>query len=143
MDLSQIPAPSIKELFRIEVQVADPIVVGQDEQHGNRQLIPILSGRVSGKLNGIVMPGGVDSQVIRPDGLVELSARYALQLDDGNCIYIENNGMRRADSSPVYFATVAHFETYSETYRWLERSVIISYGTRLPSSGLLRFCEIV
>lgn len=156
MNTDQIPEPHLNEIFRAEVQIGAPVVIGQNDTIGKRQMIPIVSGIVSGKLNGIVLPG-VDSQIIRPDGLTELSARYALQLDDGEHIYIENNGMRRVDPAyagaaaqgqivdpqHVYFATVAKFETYSETYRWLERSVIISYATRLPSSVLLRFYEIV
>ena len=50
-----------------------------------RQLIPILSGTLTGapegrypELRGTVLPGGVDSQVIRPDGRCELSARYGV-----------------------------------------------------------------
>lgn len=157
MKTNQIPEPHLNEIFRVEVQIGAPVVIGQNDTVGKRQMIPIVSGIVSGKLNGIVLPGGADSQIIRPDGITELSARYALQLDDGARIYIENNGMRRVDPAyagaaaqgqivdpqHVYFATVAKFETYSEKYRWLERSVIISYATRLPSCVLLRFYEIV
>jgi Protein of unknown function (DUF3237) len=66
--------------------------VGQVEIVGRRQLIPILSGEVIGNgFNGKVLPGGVDSQIIRPNGKCELSARYAIKLEDGSAIYIENN----------------------------------------------------
>ena len=71
----------MKYCFKVNVKVDKPIVVGQDGKNGCRQLIPILSGTVEGKdpdgneLRGRVMPGGVDSQVIRPDGKCCLSAR--------------------------------------------------------------------
>ncbi len=157
MDLSQLPVPKLEEIFRIEVQVAKPVVVGQDGVKGRRQLVEITSGTVSGNLSGKVLPGGVDSQIIRPDGFVELVARYGLELDDGERIYIDNNGVRRVDPayahlvaqgeivdpSHVYFATVAKFESYSEQYKWLERSLFICYGARLPMSVLLTFYQVV
>ena len=74
----------MKELFTVSVQVAAPIVVGQDGKNGRRQLIPILGGTVSGadpdgnEMKGIVLPGGVDSQVIRPDGAYRSQTRFGL-----------------------------------------------------------------
>ena len=38
----------MKKLFTIEVKVDKPIVVGQDDISGRRQLIPITSGEVYG-----------------------------------------------------------------------------------------------
>ena len=74
-----------KKIFTITVKVDTPVVVGQDEISGRRQLIPILSGTLEGEtMHGEVLPGGVDSQVIRPDGICELSARYGVKLDDGS-----------------------------------------------------------
>lgn len=85
----------LEEIFSINVRIGNPILVGQNEVVGRRQLIPILSGELIGKnIHGTVLPGGVDSQSIRPDGKAELSARYGVQLDDGTSFYIENNGIR-------------------------------------------------
>ena len=56
-------------------------------------MIPILSGTVRGELNGHVLPGGVDSQIVEPDGTRRLSARYALHVEEGT-VY-RNNGIRR------------------------------------------------
>ena len=140
----------MKELFTVSVQVAAPIVVGQDGKNGRRQLIPILAGTVSGvdpdgnEMKGVVLPGGVDSQVIRPDGKCELSARYAVRLSDGSSFYIENNGMRTVpaayreqvlkgefiDPSLYYFATVPFFELYSETLRCMENHVFFCQAVR-------------
>jgi len=157
MSVDDLPTPLIEEVFRLEVRVDPPIVVGQDEVHGRRQLVPIVEGVVSGRLNGQVLPGGVDSQIIRPDGFTELVARYALELDDGERVYVNNVGIRRVDDPQmaalvaagqvvdpkhVYFAAVPTFETYSEKYRWLERSLFFSYGIRLPDKVVLRFYQI-
>jgi hypothetical protein len=34
------------------------------------------------------------------------------------------------------------FETYSEKYRWLEKSIFVCYGVRLLDKVLLRFFEV-
>lgn len=147
----------LEEVFNITITVGPPILVGQDEQVGRRQLIEIISGKVSGNgFHGKVMPGGVDSQVIRPDGKCELAARYAIQLDDGAAIYVENVGIRTVppeyveavksgkfiDPDLYYFRAVPTFEVYDERYKWLMNHMFVCYATRLPENVLLRFYKI-
>lgn len=147
----------MKKVFEIRVKVAKPILVGQDEISGRRQLIPILSGKLTGeRFNGIVLPGGIDSQVIRPNGICELSARYAIQLDDGEGIYIENNGIRTVpeayieqvkrgefiDPALYYFRTTPTFEVYSEKYCWLTHYVFSCQAKRLPDQVILEFFQL-
>lgn len=86
--------PELEHSFSLTIQVDKPIIVSRSPQSGKRQLIPILSGTVRGELNGHVLPGGVDSQIVEPDGTCRLSARYALHVEEGT-VYIENNGIRR------------------------------------------------
>lgn len=144
----------MKYCFSVKVKVDKPIVVGQDGKNGRRQLIPILSGTVEGRgpdgreLRGRVLPGGVDSQVIRPDGKCCLSARYAVELEDGRSFYIENNGIRTVPSEYVpavlrgefvpadvyYFATTPFFEVYDESLRYLEDRVFVCKARREPDS---------
>lgn len=156
MNLSDMFAPQLEYVFSIEVSVDRPVVVGQDDIHGRRQLIPIAGGQVSGKLTGKVLPGGVDSQVIRPDGFTELVARYAIALDDGCSVYIDNAGVRRVDPAVagevangkivdpkyVYFVTVPTFEVYDSKYAWLEKSIFLCRGVRLPDKVLLNYYEV-
>ena len=158
MKTININEPGLEEIFTIEITVDKPILVGQDDVVGRRQLIPILSGEVNGlNFKGIVLPGGIDSQIIRPDGKCELSARYAIQLNDGASIYIENNGIRTVpteyvedvkagkfiQASAYYFRTVPTFETYNEKYKWMMNSIFICYATRLPENVLLKFYKII
>ena len=149
--------PRFEEAFYAEITVAPPVVVGQDTAHGRRQLIEITGGRFSGKISGVALPGGVDSQIIRPNGLTELEARYGVKLDDGESIFIFNKGIRRVapecaaaaargeivDPDKVYFTTVPTFEVYSDKYRWLEQAIFICRATRLPDKVLLKFYEVV
>lgn len=147
----------LEELFNITITVETPILVGQDEIVGRRQLIPIIAGEVSGNgFKGKVLPGGVDSQIIRPDGKCELSARYAIQLEDGATIYIENNGIRTVpeeyveevkagkfvDPSAYYFRTIPTFETYHPKYKWLMNNIFVCYASRLPENVLLTFYKV-
>ena len=152
----------MKELFVIKVTVDTPIVVGQDNVSGRRQLIPITGGTLTGfdlegnPLRGTVLPGGVDSQVIRPNGRCELSARYAVRLEDERSFYIENNGIRTVpeacvpqvlrgefvDSSLYYFATTPSFEVYSDTLRWLNNYVFVCKAVRKPDSVEIHYFVI-
>ena len=78
--------PKLVKAFEIRCKVGKPIFIGQDGKAGHRQLIAITGGEVIGfalPFNGTVLDGGVDSQVVRPDGRAELSARYGVKLDDG------------------------------------------------------------
>ena len=157
MDINNIPRPITEECFRIEVKVEAPVVVGQDGVHGRRQIIRMTAGTVTGKINGFILPGGVDTQIIRPDGFAELSARYAIETEDGKTVYVENVGMRRVDPEYaaqaaegkivdpefVYFASVPKFEVYDESLRWLEQSVFICRAVRLPDRVLLGFYRVL
>ena len=79
---------------------------------------------------GTVLPGGVDTQRIFPDGRRELSARYILEGTDcaGNpChIFVENNGVLhpREDGS-TYFAAVPTMVTDSPVLNFLEQDVFV------------------
>ena len=127
--------PSLKHSFLVKVVAEKPVVIGQDNIAGRRQLIPCPTGEFFGDdgTHGTVI-GCVDSQVIRPNGKCELSARYGIRLDDGRSFYIENNGFRSVpkeyaervlngefvDPSLYYFATVPTFEIYDDSLNVLE-----------------------
>lgn len=147
----------MKKIFTIDIKVGKPILIGQDENMGRRQLIPILEGELIGEnIRGIVLEGGVDSQIIKPNGICELSARYGIILDDGNGIYIENNGIRTVpeeyietvkkgnfiDPQLYYFKTTPKFEVYSEKYSWLTKKIFICEEKRTSEKVILDFFEI-
>lgn len=141
-------------LFQVSVVADKPVVVGQDEKNGRRQLIYCPSGVVVGEdifgnpISGEVLPGAVDSQIIRPDGKCELSARYGIRLHDGRSFYIENNGIRTVpdayipqvlrgefvDPDLYYFATTPKIEVYDESLRWMERYVFLCKAIRKPEA---------
>jgi hypothetical protein len=142
--------------MEIRVKVGTAIEVG-DVARGRRRVIPIDSGTFAGPtLNGTVMPGGADWQIVRADGFSELEARYLLRTNDGDVIHVQNAGIRHAppeitrkllagedvDPSLVYFRTIPTFETAAPALQWLTRAVFIGAGERHPRDVVIRVWQV-
>ena len=125
---------------------------------GRRRIIPITGGRFEGeRLSGRVLPGGADWQVIRPDGVADLDARYTLETGDGALIYVRNKGYRHGpedvirrlaageavDPKLYYMRTTPWFETGDARYAWLNRIVCVGTGARLAAAVQLEFFEVL
>jgi hypothetical protein len=144
-------------VFEARVSVDKPLIVG-DGPHGLRRIVPITGGKVEGpKLNGSVLPGGADWQFVRPDGTLQVEAKYTLQSEDGVLIMITNRGVRRGpkdvidklargeavDPSLYYFRTSAEFEAPAGgKYAWLNNSVFVGVAERQPNAAVIRFFEV-
>ncbi len=150
-------APELQFAFEIEVEVAAPLDFGQT-QNGHRRVIRIKGGRVWGpRLQGRVLEGGADWQILRPDGTADLEARYTIQTDDGALIYVMNRGVRHGpaevlarlncgehvDPSSYYFRSAASFETGAPEHAWLTRAVMLGLGERYPDKVALRFWQVL
>jgi hypothetical protein len=138
------PSLETKYVFTITARIGDVTSAG-DIGHGTRRIIPIRGGEVRGEgMNGKVCPFGADFQIIRPDELIELEAKYALEMDDGAVIYVENVGIRfgpkdlleklkrgePVDPTLIYFRTRPRFETGSAKYRWLMQYLFVGSAAR-------------
>src|SRR6204780_923399 len=88
------PVLQTKYVFTITAEVGEVTTAG-DIGHGVRRIIPITGGEVRGAdINGKVSAFGADFQIIRPNELIEVEAKYAFETDDGAVIYVENKGIR-------------------------------------------------
>jgi hypothetical protein len=140
------PVLGTKYVFSLAIKVGTPIVAG-DLGHGVRRVIAVLGGEVRGPgMKGTIFPVGADFQTIRPNGLTELEAKYAFEMDDGAVIYIENIGIRfgpkelldriakgeTVDPALIYFRSAPRFETGAEKYRWLMENLFVGVGARYP-----------
>lgn len=147
--------PSLTFVAEIEAAVAAPVLVGAGPL-GERRIVPITGGRIGGpRLAGEILPGGADYQLIRPDGVTEIEARYTLRLADGALVYVVNRGIRhaapedmarllRGEAVPperVYFRSAPAFETAAPAHAWLHRSLFVGYGERQPASVRIRVFE--
>jgi hypothetical protein len=140
------PALQTRYVLSLAIKVGAPIVAG-DFGYGVRRIVPILGGDVRGEgIKGSIFPCGADFQTIRPNGLTELQAKYAFEMDDGAIVYIENIGIRFGpkqlldriakgeivDPALIYFRSVPKFETGAENYRWLMENLFVGVGARYP-----------
>ena len=148
--------PGLELIGQVEVAVGPPLVVGAGPA-GERRIVPILGGRVAGpRMAGEILAGGADFQLVRPDGVTEIVARYTLKLDDGALVYVVNRGIRhaapedmarllRGEPVPperVYFRTAPVFETAAPAHAWLHRSLFVGFGERRPDSVLVRIHSV-
>ena len=138
------PILETRYAFTITAEIADVTTAG-DIGTGVRRIIPITGGEVKGEgISGKVLPFGADFQIIRPNELIELEAKYAFETDDGAVVYVENKGMRfgpvdllqklkrgePVDPKLIYFRTVPKFETGHEKYRWLMQHIFVASAAR-------------
>lgn len=137
------PVLQTRYVFTITALIREAISAG-DIGHGVRRIIPIVGGEVRGQINGKVLPSGADFQIIRPNELIELVAKYAFETDDGAIVYVENRGIRfgpvdllqrlkrgeAVDPALIYCRTTPRFETGHEKYRWLMEHLFVASVAR-------------
>ncbi len=155
-DMLDFPVPELNFFADLSVQVDKPHEVGQTH-HGVRRLIPILGGQVQGQgWTGRVLPGGADFQLIVNDRMAELDARYVIEVDGGDLIYVQNRAVRAAapevmarlvrgepvDPASVYFRCSPSFETASASLAWITERLFVGTGARHPDRVVMRFFEV-
>ncbi|MFT4275930.1 MAG: DUF3237 domain-containing protein [Rhodopseudomonas sp.] len=138
------PTLETRYAFTITARIGEVTSAG-DIGTGVRRIIPILGGEVKGEgISGQVLPFGADFQIIRPNELIELEAKYAFETDDGAVIYVENIGIRfgpvellqklkrgePVDPKLIYFRTRPRFEAGHPNYQWLMQHLFIGSAAR-------------
>ena len=149
-------APRLSLVFELEAEIGPAVEFGETGG-GLRRMVPILGGRTRGRLEAQVIPGGADWQTIRPNGVTDLWARYALLATDGAAIVVSNSGVRRAsaavsarlaagervDPSEYYFRSSPAFETGAAAHRWLTEAMFVGVGERWPDRVRLKVFEVL
>lgn len=153
--------PHLHYLMQVTVTLAPALLVGTMAV-GTRRIINITGGHFTGQtltgepLTGEVLPGGADWQLVRPDGVALLDARYTLQTVDGALIYVQNRGIRygpravlaaiargeAVDPASYYMRTTPTFETGDPRYQWLNDLVAVGSGLRRADAVVLDFYRV-
>jgi hypothetical protein len=135
---------SDQPIFTIEAGLDAVLNLGPTP-YGERRIIGITGGTVQGpKLNGRILPGGADWQIIRSDGAADIQARYTIEADSGALILVNSVGLRhgppevlerlargdKVDPALYYFRTVMRFETADAELGWLNRILALARGQR-------------
>jgi hypothetical protein len=155
--MNSLLTPELKFFADLTVQVDKPQEVGPTV-HGQRRVIPILGGDVQGDgWTARVLRGGADFQMIVNQSLAELDARYVLETDGGDLIFVQNRAVRTAapevmarlirgevvDPQQVYFRCTPQFETASKSLAWISERLFIGTGARQPDRVVMRFFEVL
>ena len=155
MDFAPV-TPHLERLCRATVKLATPQEIGATPL-AERRIIPIIGGSFAGeRLNGDILPGGADWQIVRPDGAALLDARYTLRTDDGALIFVSNRGLRHGPPEVLArlrrgeavapteysFRTVPTFETGAPAYAWLNDLIAVCSGVRTADTVILDFYAV-
>lgn len=137
------PLPGLEPLFHLQCRVG-PVQDFGVTSAGHRRIVDLLGGTVTGALEGEVLPGGADWQVVRDDGTVEIDTRYALRTTDGALVHVRTRGLRSGPPGVVeallrgedvapgayYFRLAVTLETSAERYADLQRTLIVASALR-------------
>lgn len=92
---------------------------------GIRNTIPITGGKLTGEINGIVLPGGADyQQLVRP---AIIDARYLWQTESGEIILVRNAG-HFGKLVPTFEATESGPHAWLNTGRYLSSDPAMGQG---------------
>jgi Protein of unknown function (DUF3237) len=155
-----LPVPSLAHVCDLVVHVATPIEAGHVSglaAQGKRRIIPITGGSVRGRINGVVLAGGADFQMVLNSTTADLDARYILRLDDGSHVYVHNHALRRGSAEDIaklvsgqpvpperiYFRCVPVFEVENPALHWMAGSVFVGTGARYPDRVEMSFYELL
>ena len=121
-------------------------------KYGERRYVPLLGGTVRGpELNGNIVEGGVDWQVNRADGALDIAARYVIRAHDSSLIEVQSDGLRHGPPEVLarlargetvarheyFFRTVLRFTTGAPAWLHLNKVLALAVGQREASVVLL------
>ena len=147
---------STEPIFTIHAELEAMMNLGRTP-YGERRIIGISGGTVRGpRLNGRILPGGADWQIVRSDGAADISARYTIETDAGARILVSSDGLRHGptavmerlargdsvDPALYYFRTAMRFETADPSVDWLNRILALARGQREARAVRLEVYEV-
>lgn len=146
-----------RHLFHIALQPGPQQIVG-GTPWGERRIAPVLGGEFEGeRVRGVILTGGSDWILVRPDHVWELNVRLALQTSDGDLIGMSYRGLRHGpadiieqvnrgeavDPFAYYFRAAIFFETGAERYAWMNKIIAIGSGYREPGGPRYHVFEVL
>jgi len=145
------PPPALVPMARIACDVEGLVSLGEAPT-GERRYVPLSGGVVQGpELSGRIVSGGVDWQVARRDGVLEIAAHYVIETEDGARVEVQSTGLRHGppevmarlaagepvEASEYFFRTLVRFTTGHPGWLHLNKVMAIARGQRQASRVLL------
>jgi Protein of unknown function (DUF3237) len=149
-------APALVPLTQVRCEVGPLVSLGA-AKYGERRYVPLLGGTVAGpELNGRIVEGGVDWQVGRADGVLDIAAHYVIRADDGGLIEVQSDGMRHGPAAVMarlargddvapdeyFFRTLMRFQTGAPAWLHLNKVMALAVGQRQAGLVLLNVYRI-
>ena len=114
------------QLITERVTLAPSQAVGASKR-GNRNIIPITGGELTGRITGKVLPGGADYQNLSNPATID--ARYLWQTAEGDVIIVRNGG--------TFGSLVPTFEVRVDSpYAWLNDGFYLSSNPGMSPGGV-------
>ena len=138
------PPPALVPMARVRCDV-DALVSLGPAPYGERRFVPLGGGTVEGpELDGTIVEGGVDWQVGRADGVLDIAAHYVIRTPDAALVEVQSNGMRHGPPEVMarlaageavapgeyFFRTVMRFQTGHPAWLHLNKVIAIAVGQR-------------
>ena len=152
-----MPAPpALVPMGQVRCEVGELVSLGPGK-HGERRYVPLGGGTVEGpELNGRIVDGGVDWQVNRADGVLDIAAHYVIRSGDGALIEVQSDGMRHGPPQVMarlargeavgrdeyFFRTLMRFQTGAPAWVHLNKVMAIAVGQREKGLVVLDVCRI-
>jgi hypothetical protein len=142
---TSLPAPpALMPLTQVRCEVGALVSLGA-APYGERRYVPLRGGTVAGpELNGTIVEGGVDWQINRADGVLDIAAHYVIRADDGALIEVQSDGLRHGPPEVMarlargenvarddyFFRTLMRFQTGAPQWRHLNKVMALAVGQR-------------
>ena len=150
--MTAFPAPpALLPMTQIRCEV-DALVSLGAAPAGERRYVPLGGGTARGpELNGELVAGGVDWQLARADGVLEIAAHYVIRTEDGALVEVRSEGLRhgpaevmqrlaRGEAVPreaSFFRTLMRFTTGAPSWAHLNKVMAVAVGQREARAVLL------
>lgn len=141
----ELPAPpALVPMAQVRCEVGALVSLGPGP-YGERRYVPLTGGRVEGpELSGTIVEGGVDWQVARADGALDIGAHYVVRTDGGALIEVQSQGLRHGPAAVMarlaageavprdayFFRTLMRFTTGHPDWLHLNKVMAIASGER-------------
>lgn len=137
-------APPLGFMAQVRCEVGALVTLGAGP-FGERRCVPLLGGSVSGPgLNGEILPGGADWQVLRADGVLDIQAHYIVRTSDGALVEVDSRGLRHGPPEVMqrlargeavapedyFFRTLMRFQTGHPAWFHLNATLALARGER-------------
>ncbi len=138
------PAPNLIPMAHVRCEVGALVSLGHGP-YGERRYVPLVGGTVEGpELSGSIVEGGVDWQVARADGVLDIGAHYVVRTPDGALIEVQSDGMRHGPPEVMarlaageavprdayFFKTLMRFTTGHPAWLHLNKTMALASGER-------------